>query len=152
LKGVDPISPLPRFEFPPPIDALQDDTVSPIHSTSEEARGETSEILIAQECISSILSTLSFFRSLIKSKSLSLLEDDEQPTEVGEESLEEYEVLKIIESNLDKVELKENLAIGDLPQREEGEERNSRDEEWEKEMMQILREDTRRLLERKKSV
>jgi len=143
LRGVDPLSPLPRFYFPMPPTTTNNGSVSPTYSVrsvthyGEGATGAGAGF-VATECISNIRSTLTYFQNLIAQHAFSLEDESEDP-------LESDEILSIIERNLGGVEMIESNAMGDLPRFAGGREKDR--EVFERELTDIVREDMKRLLE-----
>ncbi|GAA5985263.1 hypothetical protein JCM5350_005568 [Sporobolomyces pararoseus] len=143
LKDVDPVSPLPKFEFPSNLNDLT--------STGSFASSRIGgvDLVVTKACISNLQTALSYFQNVIKLRTLSLLDSDLDP-EVGEVTLEPHEILKVIESNLTGVEFVENIAMGDM-----GKGGGDNEEErmkFKEELMVVVREDTKRLLEQRKEL
>ncbi|GAA5882056.1 hypothetical protein JCM16303_005580 [Sporobolomyces ruberrimus] len=158
LRGVDPLSPLPKFYFTSSNDQNGGAT-SPTHSVRSLSAtaprsgggGGTGAGFVATECISNIRTTLSFFQNLIKRGSLSLLDSDQGEGQ-EQDPLEPHEILAIIEKNLGGVELIESAAMGDLGRYAGSKEGRRAAETFEADLMTVVREDARRLFEKKEDL
>ena len=107
------------------------------------------DLVVTKACISNLQTALSYFQNVIKLRTLSLLDSDLDP-EVGEVTLEPHEILKIIESNVAGVELVENMAMGDM--RKGGGDNEEERMIFKEELMVVVREDIKRLLEQRKEL
>ncbi|GAA6061252.1 hypothetical protein JCM10212_000693 [Sporobolomyces blumeae] len=146
LRGVEPVSPLPKFYFfgggtsgtSPEKPSFGSPTQSiPLRdSRSNSLPAGTGAGFVATECISNIRSTLSFFHSLIAKHSLVAQDASGDP-------LEPREILAIIERNLAGVELIESAAMGDLGGKVPG---SSEVDGFQRDLFEVMRQDTKALL------